>query len=150
MRFAATPEFLPPDPHRDFFYNTRYADSGTVTHPNWFKTQGLYGLGMKTPDTQERLSLLLRHAWPEHDRLVEPPVVAAGPVLPGLGPAMAARRDVLQLWLVRADLRPRPDRTRPWAVSVSVLLQLGSRRLTSTAIQRMSGDRFSAASAMND
>jgi hypothetical protein len=52
MRFAATPEFLPPDPHRDFFYNTRYADSGTVTHPNWFKTQGLYGLGMKTPDTE--------------------------------------------------------------------------------------------------
>jgi hypothetical protein len=52
MRFAATPEFLPPDPHRDFFYNTRYADSGKVTHPNWFKTQGLYGLGLKTPDTE--------------------------------------------------------------------------------------------------
>jgi len=52
MRFAATPEFLPPDPHRDFFYETRYADSGTVKHPNWFKTQGLYGLGMKTPDTE--------------------------------------------------------------------------------------------------
>jgi hypothetical protein len=52
MRFAATPEFLPPDPHRDFFYETRYADSGTITHPNWFKTQGLYGLGMKTPDTE--------------------------------------------------------------------------------------------------
>src|ERR1700729_1677002 len=42
MRFAATPELLPPDPHRDFFYETRYADSGRVTHPNWFKTQGLY------------------------------------------------------------------------------------------------------------
>jgi hypothetical protein len=52
MRFAATPELLPPDPHRDFFYETRYADSGKVTHPNWFKTQGLYGLGMKTPDTE--------------------------------------------------------------------------------------------------
>jgi hypothetical protein len=52
MRFAGTPEFLPPDPHRDFFYNTRYADSGVVKHPNWCKTQGLYGLGMKTPDTQ--------------------------------------------------------------------------------------------------
>src|SRR5271167_395015 len=35
MRFAGTPEFLPPDPHRDFFYNTRYADNGTVSHPNW-------------------------------------------------------------------------------------------------------------------
>ena len=52
MRYAGTPEFLPPDPYRDFFYNTRYADSGLVTHPNWFKTQGLYGLGLKTPDTQ--------------------------------------------------------------------------------------------------
>ena len=52
MRFAATPELLPPVPPRDFFYETRYADSGRVTHPNWFKTQGLYGLGMKTPDTE--------------------------------------------------------------------------------------------------
>ena len=52
MRFASTPEVLPPDPHRDSFYNTRYADSGTIKHPNWFATQGLYGLGMKTPATQ--------------------------------------------------------------------------------------------------
>ena len=52
MRFAATPEMLPPDPHRDFFYNTRYADNGRVKHPNWVCTQGLYGLGWKTPDTQ--------------------------------------------------------------------------------------------------
>jgi hypothetical protein len=52
MRYAGTPEVLPPDPYRDFFYNTRYADSGVVTHPNWCKTQGLYGLGLKTPDTQ--------------------------------------------------------------------------------------------------
>ncbi len=51
MRFAGTPEFLPPDPHRDFFYNTRYDDCGLITHPNWFKTQGLYGLGLRTPDT---------------------------------------------------------------------------------------------------
>jgi hypothetical protein len=52
MRFAGTPEFLPPDPYRDNFYNTRYADRGLVTHPNWLGTQGLYGLGMKTPDTK--------------------------------------------------------------------------------------------------
>ena len=52
MRFAGTPELLPPDPHRDFFYGTRYADSGKITHPNWLGTQGLYGLGMKTPDTE--------------------------------------------------------------------------------------------------
>jgi hypothetical protein len=52
MRFAGTPEILPPDPCRDSFYNTRYADRGLVTHPNWFKTQGLYGLGLKTPATE--------------------------------------------------------------------------------------------------
>jgi len=52
MRFASTPELLPPDPRRDFFYNTRYADNGRVKHPNWVCTQGLYGLGMKTPDTK--------------------------------------------------------------------------------------------------
>jgi len=52
MRFAATPELLPPDKHRDKFYNTRYADKGPVKCPNWFATQGLYGLGMKTPATE--------------------------------------------------------------------------------------------------
>jgi hypothetical protein len=52
MRFASTPEMLPPDPYRDYFYNTRYADNGRVKHPNWVCTQGLYGLGWKTPDTQ--------------------------------------------------------------------------------------------------
>jgi hypothetical protein len=52
MRYADSPDFLPPDPRRDNFYLTRYADKGTVKHPNWFKTQGLYGLGWKTPDTQ--------------------------------------------------------------------------------------------------
>ncbi len=51
QRFAGTPEFLPPDPRRDYFYRTRYADSGPVSHINWFKSQGLYGLGWKTPDT---------------------------------------------------------------------------------------------------
>jgi hypothetical protein len=52
MRFAATPEFLPPDPRRDNFYLTRYADKGPITHPNWLCSQGLYGLGWKTPCTQ--------------------------------------------------------------------------------------------------
>ncbi len=52
MRSAATPEMLPPDPNRDFFYQTRYADNGRVKHPNWVFTQGLYGLGWKTPDTK--------------------------------------------------------------------------------------------------
>jgi hypothetical protein len=52
MRFAATPELLPPDKHRDNFYNTRYADKGPVNCPNWYATQGLYGLGWKTPATE--------------------------------------------------------------------------------------------------
>ncbi len=51
MRFAAAPAYLPPDPYRDNFYNTRYADSGKVKHPNFVLTQGLYGLGWKTPST---------------------------------------------------------------------------------------------------
>jgi hypothetical protein len=52
MRFAGTPEFLPPDPRRDYFYWTRYGDRGLLSHINWFRSQGLYGLGWKTPDTQ--------------------------------------------------------------------------------------------------
>jgi hypothetical protein len=52
MRYAASPDTLPPDPYRDSFYNTRYADNGRVKHPNWVFTQGLYGLGWKTPDTK--------------------------------------------------------------------------------------------------
>ena len=67
MRSAATPEMLPPDPNRDFFYQTRYADSGRVKHPNWVCTQGLYGTRLEDARHEERLSLLLRHPWPEHD-----------------------------------------------------------------------------------
>ncbi len=52
MRFAGTPEFLPPDARRDNFYWTRYADRGPHSHINWFRSQGLYGLGWKTPHTQ--------------------------------------------------------------------------------------------------
>jgi hypothetical protein len=52
MRFAGTPEFLPPDPRRDYFYRTRYGDRGVLSHINWFRSQGLYGLGWKTPDTK--------------------------------------------------------------------------------------------------
>ncbi len=52
MRSAASPEMLPPDPYRDSFYQTRYADSGRVKHINSPFKQGLYGLGWKTPDTK--------------------------------------------------------------------------------------------------
>jgi hypothetical protein len=52
MRFASSPEVLPPDPRRDSFYNTRYADHGRIKHPNWVWTQGMYGLGMKVNDTE--------------------------------------------------------------------------------------------------
>jgi hypothetical protein len=52
MRFAATPEYLPPDKYRDKFYNTRYGDKGLIKCPNWYSTQGLYGLGIKTPATE--------------------------------------------------------------------------------------------------
>jgi hypothetical protein len=52
QRFAGTPTFLPPDPRRDNFYWTRYADRGPTNCINWFRNQGLYGLGWKAPDTE--------------------------------------------------------------------------------------------------
>ncbi len=52
MRFAAAPQYLPPDPRRDSFYNTRYADKGPVKYQNNLLTQGLYGFGWKTPSTK--------------------------------------------------------------------------------------------------
>jgi hypothetical protein len=52
QRFAGTPTFLPPDARRDNFYGTRYGDRGTISHINWFRSQGLYGLGWKAPDTE--------------------------------------------------------------------------------------------------
>jgi hypothetical protein len=52
MRFAGVPEYLPPDRRRDNFYETRYADQGLVKHPNYVKTQGLYGLGWKSACTE--------------------------------------------------------------------------------------------------
>jgi hypothetical protein len=52
QRFAGTPKFLPHDPRRDNFYLTRYGENGTISHVNWFRSQGLYGLGFKSPDTQ--------------------------------------------------------------------------------------------------
>jgi hypothetical protein len=52
MRFAGVPEYLPPDPRRDNFYDTKYADRGLVKHPNCVTTQGLYGLGWKSACTE--------------------------------------------------------------------------------------------------
>jgi hypothetical protein len=52
MRFAGTRELLPPDPFRDNFYNSRYADRGLIKHPDGIKDQGLYGLGWKANCTQ--------------------------------------------------------------------------------------------------
>lgn len=52
MRFANPGGTLPPDPLRDNFYGTRYADRGLVTHQNNWKTQGLYGLGWKARCTE--------------------------------------------------------------------------------------------------
>jgi hypothetical protein len=52
MRFANVPGSLPPDPLRDNFYGTRYADRGPVKHKNNWKEQGLYGLGWKATCTE--------------------------------------------------------------------------------------------------
>ncbi len=53
MRSAPMPaRRLPPDPYRDNFYGTRFADRGLVKHPNHVCTQGLYGLGWKSACTE--------------------------------------------------------------------------------------------------
>src|SRR5262245_15193081 len=52
MRFADVPGILPPDPRRDNFYGTRYADRGLVKHPDGVKDQGLYGFGWKSRCTE--------------------------------------------------------------------------------------------------
>ncbi|QEH32550.1 hypothetical protein OJF2_10270 [Aquisphaera giovannonii] len=51
MRFTGVRGQLPPDPLRDNFYNTRYADRGLVKHQDGIKDQGLYGLGWKARHT---------------------------------------------------------------------------------------------------
>ncbi|MDR3636167.1 MAG: hypothetical protein P4L84_20365 [Isosphaeraceae bacterium] len=44
-RFIPIEPSLPPDPHRDAFYDTRYGDAPNFRkHPNWIKNGGLYGL----------------------------------------------------------------------------------------------------------
>jgi hypothetical protein len=52
MRFVDVPGRLPPDPLRDNFYGTRYADRGPVKHLDGIKDQGLYGMGWKARCTQ--------------------------------------------------------------------------------------------------
>jgi hypothetical protein len=52
MRFVDVPGRLPPDPHRDNFYGTRYADRGLIKHPDGVLDQGLYGMGWKAKYTQ--------------------------------------------------------------------------------------------------
>ena len=52
MRFAGMPELLPPDPSRDNFYNTRYADRGLIKHVDGVKDQGLYGVPLKAACTE--------------------------------------------------------------------------------------------------
>ena len=56
MRFQGNEASLPPDPLRDNFYQTRYADRGLVKHLDGIKDQGLYGLGWKAAH-RERLPL---------------------------------------------------------------------------------------------
>lgn len=52
MRFAGVPAQLPPDPRRDNFYETRYADRGLIKHRDGIKDQGLYGTPMKAACTE--------------------------------------------------------------------------------------------------
>ena len=115
QRYAATPTYLPPDPRRDYFYNSRYGDRGKISHTNWFRTQGLYGLGWKSSDTESVYPYWYgspgqstvdpsSHAWPRPLKfiqgLVHPfkpvgmyyqmgsyvPIYDLDPIAPGPGP----------------------------------------------------------------
>ena len=45
MRYAPIESTLPPDPRRDSWYDTRWADPPNIRkHPNFYKNNGLYGL----------------------------------------------------------------------------------------------------------
>ena len=127
-----TPEFLPPDPYRDFFYNTRYADTGLVTHPNWFKTQGLYGLGMKTPDTQSVYPFF--YGMPGQGTIDSSsrPWWRPARFFQGLAQPWRPSGCITNLARTcRSTISTRSRRAR--AVPVSVLLQLGARRLCESA-----------------
>ena len=52
MRFQGNEASLPPDPLRDNFYQTRFADRGLIKHVDGIKDQGLYGLGWKAKHTE--------------------------------------------------------------------------------------------------
>ncbi len=130
MRFAATPEFLPPDPHRDNFYNTRYADKGPVKCPNWYATQGLYGLGWKTPDTESVYPFFYGMPGQSTVDSSSRPWRRPAAVLPGARSPIPAGRDVLPDGQLCPDLRSRPDCAGTRPLSLPVLLQLGARRLS--------------------
>ena len=53
-RFVPNQPGLPPDKHRDTFYDTRWADhpNSQLRHPNCPANGGLYGLRLKTPCTK--------------------------------------------------------------------------------------------------
>ena len=117
-----TPEFLPPDARRDYFYQTRYGDRGKLSHVNWFRSQGLYGLGWKTPYTesvypfwygspgQSTIDESSSRPWPRPLRFFQ-----------GLAHPVASGRDVLLRWaaMSRSTTSTRSRRARPLSVSRS-------------------------------
>ncbi len=50
-RFTPIVPNLPPDPHRDLYYNTRWANYPGIGYPNAIKTGGLYGMKFKDTHT---------------------------------------------------------------------------------------------------
>jgi hypothetical protein len=52
MRFVYPPQVLPNDKARDTIYVTLYGDQGYVSHTNFLRDGGLFGLGWKANDTR--------------------------------------------------------------------------------------------------
>ena len=130
QRFSGDAHVSAPGPPPRLFLQHAVRRSGDAQPPQLVPFAGSLWTGLEDPGHREHLSLLVRIARPEHHRFLQPPLAPPAPVHPGAGPPLETGRHVLPDGQLRPDLRPRPDRARSRPLSVPVLLQLGSRRLT--------------------
>ena len=112
--------------------SARSASRLLLQHPLRRQRAGLASQLVQDPGTvrpghenarhEERLSVLLRNAGPEHDRRIEPPLVAAGPLLPGAGASVASRSacTTASARTCRSTTSTRSPRARALSVSRSI------------------------------
>ena len=76
MRFAASAGIPASRPASRLLLQHALRRQRANQAPELVSDPGTLWAGLEDARHQERLSLLLRYAWPEHDRFVEPPVAA--------------------------------------------------------------------------